>query len=105
MFRKFETEDWMAFGGCESNEPLICDADERICVVIDGSNLNINYPAAVGYCPDDEKGIPVFAKEFATENEAKGAAHAIMELVQANVDTVTITSVMENLGIECIATV
>lgn len=42
QFRPFTEGDWYAFAGCESENPLISEAD-HYCIVIDGNTVNVLY--------------------------------------------------------------
>ena len=41
-FEPFTKFDWMAFEGCESDNPLICETEEYT-IVIDGHIINMVY--------------------------------------------------------------
>jgi hypothetical protein len=42
QFLPFTKADWYSFAGCESENPLICEAEEYT-IIIDGNNVNMVY--------------------------------------------------------------
>lgn len=51
-FKPFDEMDWMAFGGCESKFPLICDNRNDFVIIMDGGSFTF-YPANDKYGLDE----------------------------------------------------
>lgn len=79
-FREFTDSDWMAFAGCEDKNPLICDDPDSICVVIDGRSVSVHHNDGRGCDISDPEGIPIYAHEFDTVEQAHDVAYAVTVL-------------------------
>lgn len=60
QFRSFTKNDWMAFAGCKSENPLICDDREDFVIVIDGATAEFH----VFYGASGESDYAVFDLSF-----------------------------------------
>lgn len=46
-FRKFDKNDWNAFSGCESDQPMIADHDNFV-LIVDGDSIEVIMTMAEG---------------------------------------------------------
>lgn len=51
-FRSFTSHDWAAFAGAESADPQICEREDGITVLVDGSRVEFLLWDEEGGCQD-----------------------------------------------------
>ena len=71
MLTPFTDGDWMAFSGCESDEPLIGTPNDKTTVIVDGRTVEAYH------FPSDVEAEMVWSHVFASHEAAKNVGELL----------------------------